>query len=401
MALQSRLVDFQTYYSIYQVCIDSIKTEHPIQVYNKLVKEKFTSKKQIEAVVVIIYEKAVLNTNLSLKCAQLVKELESEALFENDEKIMFHVAFDQYLMNLVHSIIDNYDDSKMTEYAVQRGKSIALFIGNLFVVDALDMKLLIEIGQAAKQKETQNNKFFIETIWNNIADKMLSDHEMTYEIFNSMISEPFDIRNGNIKNDPDYIAAARFCDFLENIYVSNHNEFYNHFDDFLYIREKTMKIAITSFLGHALKKFQFINVYRDLALGIYYVRPNEISNCLRNFFIEKIERYQVIANLGLNENLNNFDTLGILIIEFYNVGLINDEILERLMKVAKSSKILIEIFNFILVEVLTKYRGKFVRIYLEHCQKSAKEANVPERLIPAIKEYIQGWEVKAARKSMR
>lgn len=163
-ALQSRLVDFQAYYAIYQTCIDSIKGEHPIQIYNKLMKENFKSKKQIEAVVIIIYEKAVINTDLSLKCAQLVKELESEGLFENDEKIMFHVAFDQYLMNLVHSIIDNYDDSKMTDYAVQRGKSIAFFIGNLFVVDALAMTLLIEIGQKAKRNETQNNKFFIKTI---------------------------------------------------------------------------------------------------------------------------------------------------------------------------------------------------------------------------------------------
>jgi len=400
-ALQSRLVDFQAYYAIYQACIDSIKTEHPIQVYNKLMKEKFKLKKQIEAVVIIIYEKAVLHTNLSLKCAQLVKELESEGLFENDEKIMFHVAFDQYLMKLVHSIIDNYDDSKMTEYAVQRGKSIAFFIGNLFVVDALAMTLLIEIGQAAKRKETQNNKFFIKTIWNTIADKMLSDNEITYEIFNEMLSEPFDIRNGNAKNDPDYIAAAQFCVFLENIYGANHYEFYNNFDDFLHIREDTMKIAITSFLGHALKKFQFINVYRDLALDIYYMRPNETINCLRNFFIESIERYQVIVNLGLNENLKNFDTLGIVIIEFYNVGLINDEILERFMKVAKSSKILIEIFIYVLVEVLTKYRGKFVQIYFDHCKKSSKEASIPEGLIPVVREYIQGSEVKAGRKSMR
>lgn len=216
-----------------------------------------------------------------------------------------------------------------------------------------------------------------------------------------MISEPFDIRNGNAKNDPDYIAATRFCVFLENIYGANHYEFYNNFDDFLHIGEDTMKIAITSFLGHALKKFQFINVYRDLALDIYYMRPNETINCLRNFFIKNIERYQVIVNLGLNESLKNFDTLGIVIIEFYNVGLINDEILERFMKVAKSSKILIEIFNYVLVEVLTKYRGKFVQIYFEHCKKSSKEANIPEELIPVIEEYIQGWEMKAGRKSMR
>ncbi|KAL7014642.1 hypothetical protein ACKWTF_016040 [Chironomus riparius] len=391
-ALQSRTDNFQSKNEGYQLIIDSIESEHPVLVHRNLKKHgDFTTKEQLEAVSIIIYEKAVLNPHLSLKCAQLVKQIEAETVFENDKKFIFHSTFNQYLMKLVHSIIDNYDESKMTDHAVERGKRIATFIGHLFNVDSLGMTLLIEIGQAAKKKKTKSNNFFINTIWNVVAESMFSTHSITFEIFDSMISDPIDIRNRNSNLDLEYNAAKRFCGYLQKINAYNHYEYYGHFDDFKYMEEETLKVAVTSFLGHAVAKPDFINVYCEIALEIYNIQPCETKTILINFLIENS-----IAN-SRNDKSSSFYNLLNMIIEFSNIGLIGDSILDKFLNISKSSRIPIEIFNYLFVGVLTKYRGQFLQRYFEHFKKCT-DAKLSKLLIPAIQQFIQCRDLQMGKK---
>ncbi|CAG9811735.1 unnamed protein product [Chironomus riparius] len=396
-SFQSKSNNFQ---SKYQPIIDLIESEHDLHVYHKLMKINFISKEQLDEVGIILYEKAVFNPNLSLKCAQFVKQLGPETVFENGEKIIFHSNFDRYLMNLINSIIENYDDSKMTDCAVELGKNIATFIGHLFDVEFLDLKFLIEIVKAAKRKETKNNEFFIKTIWN-VTDKKLKDiHGITYESFNDIITGGFELNLKNTKLDPDYNSADRFCSYLKKILFAEHYKFYEHFEDFANMREDTLKTTMTTFLENGVENSELTKIFRDLAIEIYNIRPNETKTNLVNFFNEHIDLYQYYMSIEIDEGMTNINNLGILIVDFYIIGLINEDIIEKFLNTIEWSRMSIDKFNNFLIEVLTKYRGPFMRSYFEHSKKSMTNLKARKILIPVLEELIRCRELQMERTLM-
>ncbi|KAL7014644.1 hypothetical protein ACKWTF_016042 [Chironomus riparius] len=388
-AFQSRSNDFQLKYKKFQLIIDFIESEHPIKVHNNLANQcNLASSEQLEAFGIIIYEKAVLNPNLSLKCAQFVKQLENEIIFDNGQIHIFSSTFNQYLMKLIHSIIENYDDSKMTDCAVELGKNIATFIGHLFNVDSLDIKFLIEFVQTAKLKETKKNKFFMKKIWHVVAKKIQASHGMTYEIFDETITDSLDERNRNSMLHSKYNEAEQSINDLAKSVSLNRYEFHEHIDDFVSMPEESLKMLVASFLSQTIIKPKLINVYYDNTLKIYNIRPIVIKETLEFFFNDFIKRYQVITNLGIVENWDRFYNLGTIIIQFFNIGLTRDAVLEKFMNFLKSYEFPIELFNAFFTSILIKYRGQLLQSYLKHVKKYTTNPISRTILIPAFEEYI-------------
>jgi len=394
-AIQSRSFDVYNDYTKY---IESIETDTPSRVYNKMMEGNFTCRKQMEAVSITIYEKAILKTHLSLKCAQLVKELEVEGCEDNSELILFHIVFAEYLIKTIMANVACYDDNKMTDYAIQRGKRIALFIGNLYIADVFNLTPIIEICHMVKQKETPKNKIFIITILSVISEKMISEN-ISLEIFNQLIINGLKVVSSDSDSDPEDDAMMKFSQYLDRIGNDEHYEFYENFRDFKNMSEKALEVKITILFKDAVKirNQKFTNVYRDLALEIHYMRPSETRHCLSSLFIKNIERYEVIKNLDSEENSSSCNALGKTVTEFFNSGLLDERVVEHFLNAVKSPKVPSLIFTYAFVDVLKKYRGKSLYNYLEQFKKYAKKLPDSSKIISAVEEYVVDKEVEVWR----
>lgn len=398
-AIQSRSFDFYCDYAIYHSNIESIETDSPSRVYHKMMEENFTCKKQMEAVSIIIYEKAILKTHLSLKCAQLVKELEVEGCEDKDtDTILFHIVFAEYLIKTIKAYVACYDDNTMRNCAVQRGKSIAFFIGNLYIADVFNLTPIIEICHMVKQKETPKNKFFIRTILGVISEKMESEN-ISLDIFNQLIINGLTVVSSDSDSDAENDAMIMFSHYLDRICNDEHYEFYENFRDFRNMSKTALEVEIKILFKDAveIRNQKFTNVYRDLALEIHYMRPSDTRNCLNSLFIKKIVSFKVINNLDSEENFSNCNALGKTVTEFFNSGLIDEQVVEYFLNVVKSPRVPSLIFTYAFIDVLKKYRGKSLYNYLEYFKKSAKKLRKSKNLISAVEEYVVDKDVEVWR----
>ncbi|XP_070507981.1 uncharacterized protein [Chironomus tepperi] len=398
-AIQSRSFDFYCNFAISHSIVEYIETESPSQVYHRLKDGCLTTSKQMEAVSIIIYDKVILKPHLSLKCAQLVKELEAEGCNENGELVLFHVVFAEYLLNIMKTFVSVYDDSKMNDFAVQRGKSIASFIGYLYIVDVFNLAPIIEICQMAKQKETQKNSFFIETIWFITSHKMKSEN-VSLEVFNHLIINGLTIApSSDTDSDSEDDPMMKFSRFLDQICYDEHYEFYENFLDFKNMSEKALEVEITILVKDAIKveNKKFTNVYRDIALDIHYMRPNETRYCLSKLFIKEIERYEVIKCNDNAENLNRCSILGKSITKFYQSGLLDESVVEHYLNAVSYPNAASLLFTFNFIDVLTKYRGKNIYKYFDSFKKFASKLPNPDKVIAPVEEYVKDKEIEGIR----
>lgn len=388
-ANQSRSFDFYCSFAISISCVDAIETESPSQVYNRLKEGLFRTRKQMEAVSIIIYEKALLKINLSQKCAQLVKELQAEACYDENKLFLFQIVFSEYLMNTMKSYVAVYDDSKMNGLAIQCGKSIAFFIGNLYISDVFTLTTIIEICNIVKQKETPRSKFFIETILSIISKKMNSEN-ISRAVFDQMVINGLTPASSDRDFDDEDEAMSKFSQFMYNVTEIREIRFYDNYCDFKNMSEKALEVEITILFNDCIQ-FQnkhYANVYCDIALDIHYMRPSETRNCLCNLFIRNIERYEVIKDADSEDNAVLCNILGKTLTVFFQNGLLDERVVEHFLNAIKSPKVPWLIFIYTFINVLTKYRGKNIYNFLENFKKSAKKLPDSKQIIAAVDEYV-------------
>jgi hypothetical protein len=287
----------------------------------------------------------------------------------------------------------------MTDYAVQRGKSIALFIGNLYMTDVFNLAPIVQICHLVKQQETSKNKFFNETIFGVISKKLKASENVSQDFFNLLITDGLTAVNGDSKFDPEDNAMMKFSQYLDRISYDEHYEFYENFDDFKNMSEKALEVEITILFKDAVKveNLKFRNVYRDLALEIHFMRPNETRNCLSTLFIKSIEQFEVMKIIDCAGSINSCNALGKAMTEFFNCGLLDERVVEHFLNAVKSPKVPSLIFSYAFIEVLKKYRGKNLYNYLDYFKKSAKKLPDSSKVISAVEDYVVDKELEVWR----
>jgi len=375
-------------YGYYKSYINTLDTESVSRVYNKILADKFRTRKQMQACGILIYEKAVDEPNFSLKCAQLAKELEDEIVIEDGNKHIFHVVFSDYLIPFITFIIAKYDDKYMNKQLVQRGMGISTFIGNLYNVGFYGLPQIVEMAQKAQKRVTPKSAFFMENILNTCSEKLESKH-VSLGFFEMMVAKYrredfFDSTQTQAKDEP----RTDFIQFLYKMKTENRHEFFQRYLEFKSMPDQVHKMEIKFLMKYILENEQFLNIYRFVALEIHRMRPDLLKLDLKFEFDKAIEKYEIIQDVNSEENTKNFEYLGKVVIEFYSAGLIDDEVVEHFLNVAKSAKMPIKIFNLIFVEVLKRYEGKHLMDYYRHLSKKCKKLPEMQITVAIVEDYV-------------
>lgn len=375
-------------YGYYKSYINTLDTESVSRVYNKILADKFRTRKQMQACGILIYEKAVDEPNFSLKCAQLAKELEDEVIIEDGKKQIFHVVFSSYLIPFLTFIITKYDDKYMNKRLVQRGMGISTFIGNLYNVGFYGLPQIVEIAQQAQKKVTPKSAFFMENVLNTCSEKLESKH-VSLGFFEMMVAQYrredfFDPKQETANDEP----RTEFIQFLHKLKTENQHEFYQKYSDFSSLDDEIHKMEIKFLMKYILENEQLLNVYRYVALEIHRESRSMLKTDLKFEFDKAIEKYEVIKDVNSDENIKNIEYLGKVIIEFYTAGLIDDEVVEHFLNVIKSAKVPIKVFNQIFVELLKKYEGKHLMDYYRYLNKKCKKLPEMQKTVAIVEDYI-------------
>jgi hypothetical protein len=196
-------------------------------------------------------------------------------------------------------------------------------------------------------------------------------------------------------SDEECTSAFNFSRYLEYIITNNHYQHCDLASDFKNVRNIVIEQVISVLISSALDKFSFNNVFREIALEIYYVRPDDTLTYLNKYFSEKFEEFENSTEIP-GMAFKNFNILIMMIPDFYNSGLLTDETIEHFLNVTikKSPKMILEGFQFVLAVVLMKYQGQVNENYVKYFKDVGE--NFPEwkLTIPIIEEFIQNRIIK-------
>lgn len=392
----SQQVDFRINFAITQAAFEHIEKESPTRVYNRILDEKFASKIQMYAVSVMIYEKAILNLNLSVKCAQLVKELEVEEIDEDEERILFSEVFTSTVYRNVAEYVEIDEQGVFNENFKQRFRNAAIFLGNLYNIGVFPLGTVAAIARMLSENKTRMSKFFMDTILKTTSAKMTSEENATKKSFRNLMDIPaVHLHPCPWYYNPEEGIIASFRDHLFQIRSENFHKFYENFDDFLVISKEAFFNNIRFYYNDILNNQDFLCIYRDIALEINQRQPELFQKYLKAFFKRSIERYEVVMEIDYDGNIKQFIHLGNMTVAFYTAGLIENDIIEQILAASLSKKWARRIFIGIYLDVLKNCETK--NEHFQHYEKIFNNLTQYKMFLSIVEEHVKFGQESASK----
>jgi len=375
----------------YDEILDTIEYESVSKVEEALLNMKWTTKREIEGAGMMIYEKASMRADLSLKYAQLVKKLQDVEVTEDGDTMKFMTAFDSHFLNFVKNVITMNEMQARTTVSIipkrrDIGRAVGIFLGNLYNVSFYTLAQMMQVAKLLKQKKGTRNKILLENVLSTMSVRMCHEN-VSMDMINNMIQRYEPEIDGNENLNPDSDAIAHFCTFLADIKESKF-KLYDGYESFVKISEESHEVEIGCLFQDAYTNDECLNVYRDIAISIYCFRPDLLQSQLKEEFNKVVAKLDAQKQKYDRDSANKFDHLGNMIVEFYTVGLIEDDLVENYLNALKGSKMPKKMFRWIFLEVLKKYEGSKISDYFQYFRTICTEMPEFKSNITTVQEYL-------------
>lgn len=377
--------------------LDTIEYESVSKVEEALLDMKWTTRRELEGCGMMIYEKASMRADLTLKYAQLVKKLQDVEVTEEGDTMKFMNAFDSHFMNFVKNVVSMNELQAKTSISLilkrkDVNKAVGFLLGNLYNVNFYTLAQIMQVAKLLKQKKGPRNKMLLEHMLSTMQVRM-SHENVSKDMINSMIERYDSEKDGVEYTNPDSDAIAHFCTFLADI-KENKFIFYDGYDTFEKISEESYEIEVGNLFQDAYTNEDCLNFYRDIALNIHSVRPDLLQTQFKDEINKVIVKLDAKKQKYDRDTAHKFNHLGNMIVEFYTAGLIDDDLVENFLNALKASKMPKKFFRCIFLEVLKRYEGSKMSDYFQYFRTICTEMPEFKSNITTVQEYIQNRGIK-------
>lgn len=371
---------FSKEFAKFKPYVDALETERPVSIYSKFFSKRFKSPSEMHAVTTLIYDKAIQKPALSMKCVFLLKLFKEEVSMLDGEKFAYPSVFDDFFQPYIQALIESMRDRKLTAPMVQCTQAIALFLGNLLLVDFYTKNQIMAILQLVRKRPTPNGTFFLNIVKTTIAEK-LGWSSMSSDVIDKLIDSHRPSPDTEKPNDTDTDCMSdeeeppktKFQDFVKKIHTGTDQGFFDDYkvfenlSDDIFIEEVKFLLHMAFDNNHE----HCLSVYKNVILEIHRRRPNLTFACLQNeLFMLFVGIFKQHEARGVYLDFHGIDAVGVLVGELYSAALIEDVVVEKFLEVTKPSNT--DAFIRTFMDVLRKYRGNmpddFYYIFLQKIQ---------------------------------
>jgi hypothetical protein len=360
-------------YVKYNVLVNLIEVESATRVYNRIMETAFTDQDQLEILSGLIFEKAIKREDLSFKLAQLVQQLKTEKYTHHcGRSYTIREILTLMIIDISSQLMFDFYDEVLTPDMLQYGKALIRFLGNLYSVGFYSLSEVLHpaVGAERMDPNSPNREWLVGTLTEVMAER-LADENVTVEQFHEMIKsrEKPKIVLGELNDFGNLILCMEeyesSCEDLMDISV---------FKD---MSKADINTAVRLLVLGILRSHEMLFIFRDLALKMQKHRPELIKNFLSTDLHVFIERYEVIKDIENRENVMKFEELGLVIYEFFKVGLVDEKVVEHILEVSRTprmQKVVVKEVLKGLEDILDTFR--IISASIEQaCAKKSKKKN--------------------------
>lgn len=388
-AIKSKEFETTQEYHMYNPIITSLEKDSVSRVCSRIKSEKFKTSKQMERLTIIIYEKAITRHNITIKCAQLAKDLEDESIMEDGKKLHFHSVFAGYFIPLVDFIVSNYDDKFLSDFNIKRGMGLASFIGHLYNVRFFDIETIVKIANDEMKYRTPKSEIFFKHLAKTIKIKV-NNIDLEPSFFKMMVEMYKKDRKYDPETSlPDGVLFTDFSSFITNIMNDRKVEIYENYDEFETESDIMHKKEIRFLYKGMLRKDEMLNLFRNIAIDVHHHHPNRICENLREELYNTIEKFETLRQVGSAKKIQKFEHIGKVVVEFYTARLIDGEIVDKYLTTGMLPKLPEKGFVMTFLEVLKMLESPLLHDFFKHLKRIVK--NTPENrvILDVVKEHVR------------
>lgn len=392
----------------FQPCIDAIEKESHVEVYEKYFASKFKTAREMMAVGALTFEKAIDNPGLSPKCTQLLQLLQKESAFTGGRKEYFYGTFGSLFIPYMKRLLKKFDrNSKMI--SKQRGIAIASYISTLYRVEFITKHTMIEMLHNVLSRESPKNAFFM-----NILKSAVDENELITELLlggfqwdsESDVDDSSDaadtssdsssIIESDSSDDLTEVehSMEKFRAFVKNIHTGTNQTFFDGYEDFRDLSVGLLGKEVEGLWIEATSYENNTSVYRNVFLEIYQRRPSFLVGKLQYEIRLLLSHLQMQYEItGVNRDYGGIEEAGILVGDFYNLGMIDEDVIEKFLDVTTLSKS--AAYFRLFMDMLRRYNGNRLEYFFCILKEKTRASIISKPVMSAVQHFIEGTSVKS------